>query len=100
MGYLGLSAKNDIARLNMDRKGWTYPDWHAHYIQRDTDSEDEDTTYENYPLLTEFMKQHKFPFNISLRIIKLNQIKIISYQNKQDWNLVAKYNIGKRISDG
>ena len=69
----GLSAKNDIARLNMDRKGWTYPDWHSHYVQRDQDSEAEDTTFENYPLLAEFLKTHKFNFNISLRMFSLNK---------------------------
>jgi|14BtaG_2_1085337.scaffolds.fasta_scaffold18203_1 hypothetical protein len=69
----GLSAKNDIARLNMDRKGWTYPDWHAHYIQRDQDAEDGDTTFENYPLLAEFMKAHKFNFGISLGLFCLNK---------------------------
>ncbi len=69
----GLSAKNDIARLNMDRKGWTYPDWHKHYVQRDQDSEAEDTTFENYPLLAEFMKEHKFNFNISLRMFSLSK---------------------------
>ena len=69
----GLSAKNDIARLNMDRKGWTYSDWHGHYIQRDQDAEDGDTTFENYPLLAEFMKEHKFNFGISLGLFSLNK---------------------------
>ena len=26
----------------------------------------------------------------------LNQIKVISYKEKNDWNLETKYNIGKR----
>jgi len=29
-------------------------------------------------------------------ITPLNQIKILSYKEKHDWNLVTKYNIGKR----
>ena len=32
-------------------------------------------------------------------VVSLNQIKIISYQSKKDWNLVAKYNIGRRIDN-
>jgi hypothetical protein len=27
----------------------------------------------------------------------LSQIKVVSFKEKQDWNLVAKYNIGKKI---
>jgi hypothetical protein len=27
----------------------------------------------------------------------LSQIKVVSYKEKNDWNLVAKYNIGKKI---
>ena len=30
--------------------------------------------------------------------VTLNQIKIISYREKGDWDLQAKYNIGKRIN--
>jgi len=30
--------------------------------------------------------------------VSLNQIKIISYREKGDWDLQAKYNIGKRIN--
>ena len=30
--------------------------------------------------------------------VSLNQIKIISYRDKSDWDLQAKYNIGKRIN--
>ena len=29
-------------------------------------------------------------------IAPLNQIKVLSYKDKQDWNLEQKYNIGKR----
>ena len=29
-------------------------------------------------------------------IAPLNQIKVISYKEKNDWNLETKYNIGKR----
>ena len=32
-------------------------------------------------------------------VVSLNQIKIISYQSKKDWNLVTKYNIGRRIDN-
>ena len=32
----------------------------------------------------------------SLDIAPLNQIKVISYKEKNDWNLETKYNIGKR----
>ena len=31
-----------------------------------------------------------------LNICPMSQIKIISYKEKSDWNLVAKYNIGKK----
>lgn len=31
-------------------------------------------------------------------IVALNQIKIISHRDKGDWELKAKYNIGKRIN--
>jgi hypothetical protein len=31
-------------------------------------------------------------------ILPLNQIKVISFKEKNDWNLVAKYNIGKKKS--
>lgn len=27
----------------------------------------------------------------------LSQIKVVSYKEKKDWNLVAKYNIGKKV---
>jgi len=30
-------------------------------------------------------------------IAPIHQIKIISYKEKDDWELVAKYNIGKKI---
>lgn len=30
--------------------------------------------------------------------VSLNQIKIISHRDKNDWDLQAKYNIGKRIN--
>jgi len=29
-------------------------------------------------------------------VTPLNQIKILSYKEKHDWNMVAKYNIGKK----
>ena len=32
----------------------------------------------------------------SLEFAPLSQIKIISYKEKKDWNLVPKYNIGKK----
>ena len=32
----------------------------------------------------------------TLDIAPLNQIKVISYKEKNDWNLETKYNIGKR----
>ena len=32
----------------------------------------------------------------SLEFAPLNQVKIISYKEKKDWNLVPKYNIGKK----
>jgi hypothetical protein len=30
--------------------------------------------------------------------VSLSQIKIVSYSEKKEWNLVAKYNIGKKIN--
>ena len=33
-------------------------------------------------------------------VVPLNQLKILSFKEKEDWNLTAKYNIGsKRIDD-
>ena len=32
-------------------------------------------------------------------IAPLHQIKIISFKDKDDWDLIAKYNIGKKTSD-
>ena len=32
-------------------------------------------------------------------IAPLHQIKIISFKEKDDWDLIAKYNIGKKTSD-
>jgi hypothetical protein len=32
-------------------------------------------------------------------IAPLHQIKIISFKEKDDWNLIAKYNIGKKPND-
>ena len=29
--------------------------------------------------------------------VSLSQIKIVSYSEKKEWNLIAKYNIGKKI---
>jgi hypothetical protein len=29
-------------------------------------------------------------------LMPLNQIKIIHFKDKENWNLIAKYNIGKR----
>ena len=34
--------------------------------------------------------------NDSLELAPLSQVKIISYKEKKDWNLVPKYNIGKK----
>ena len=31
--------------------------------------------------------------------VMLSQIKIVSFSEKKEWNLVAKYNIGKKIDD-
>lgn len=32
--------------------------------------------------------------------VSLSQIKIVSYSEKKEWNLVAKYNIGKKPTKG
>ena len=32
----------------------------------------------------------------SLEFAPLSQVKIISYKEKKEWNLVPKYNIGKK----
>ena len=32
-------------------------------------------------------------------VVSLNQVKIISYQDKKNWNQVAKYNIGRRSNN-
>ena len=32
-------------------------------------------------------------------IVPLNQLKILSYKEKDEWNLVAKYNIGSKKSE-
>lgn len=32
--------------------------------------------------------------------VSLSQIKIVSYSEKREWNLVAKYNIGKKPTKG
>ena len=32
-------------------------------------------------------------------IAPLHQIKIISFKEKDDWNLIAKYNIGKKPNE-
>ena len=32
-------------------------------------------------------------------VAPLHQIKIISYKEKDDWELIAKYNIGKKVDD-
>jgi len=32
-------------------------------------------------------------------IVPINQLKIISFKEKDEWNLVAKYNIGNKKSD-
>jgi hypothetical protein len=31
-------------------------------------------------------------------VAPLHQIKIISFKEKDDWELIAKYNIGKKIN--
>ena len=33
-------------------------------------------------------------------VVPINQLKIISFKEKDDWNLVAKYNIGNKYKDG
>jgi hypothetical protein len=37
------------------------------------------------------------PLKINDPVTPINQIKIISHKDKSDWELVAKYNIGKKI---
>ena len=32
-------------------------------------------------------------------VVELNQIKILAHKDKKDWNLSAKYNIGRRYED-
>ena len=32
-------------------------------------------------------------------VVPINQLKIISFKEKDDWNLVAKYNIGNKKTD-
>ena len=39
------------------------------------------------------------PKLIEGNIAPLHQIKIISFKEKDDWNLIAKYNIGKKPND-
>jgi hypothetical protein len=39
------------------------------------------------------------PRLIEDNIAPLHQIKIISFKEKDDWQLVAKYNIGKKSTD-
>jgi len=40
------------------------------------------------------------PFVTEELVVPLNQLKILSFKEKEDWNLTAKYNIGsKRIDD-
>lgn len=39
------------------------------------------------------------PSIMEARIAPLHQIKIISYKEKDDWQLVSKYNIGKKTSN-
>jgi hypothetical protein len=36
---------------------------------------------------------------IEANIAPLHQIKIISFKEKDDWDLIAKYNIGKKTND-
>ena len=36
------------------------------------------------------------PYRIGNNVAPLHQIKIISFKEKDEWNLVAKYNIGKK----
>ena len=36
------------------------------------------------------------PDRIGNNVAPLHQIKIISFKEKDEWNLVAKYNIGKK----
>jgi hypothetical protein len=33
------------------------------------------------------------------KIAPIHQIKIISYRDKEDWELVSKYNIGKKTQN-
>jgi hypothetical protein len=39
------------------------------------------------------------PKIIQDNVAPLHQIKIISFKEKDDWNLIAKYNIGKKTQD-
>ena len=39
------------------------------------------------------------PDRIGNNVAPLHQIKIISFKEKDEWNLVAKYNIGKKPED-
>jgi len=39
------------------------------------------------------------PVRIGNNVAPLHQIKIISFKEKDEWNLVAKYNIGKKPDD-
>ena len=39
------------------------------------------------------------PDRIGNNVAPLHQIKIISFKEKDEWNLVAKYNIGKKPDD-
>jgi len=36
------------------------------------------------------------PSSIAEPLVKLNQIKIIAHRDKMDWDLITKYNIGKK----
>ena len=47
-------------------------------------------------LLADWGLVHVISSNLIDDIAPLNQIKVISYKEKGDWNLETKYNIGKR----
>ena len=66
----GTSAEQDIARLNMTRKSWTYEDWIKHYITRHNNSEDQ-SRFINYILFQNFRNRHNFSLIIQLSLFTL-----------------------------
>ena len=67
----GTSAEEDIARLNMTRKAWSYEDWIEHYITRHHHSEDK-VRFVNYMMFNEFRDKHKFSMGVQLNLFTLN----------------------------